>query len=256
MAGDALGDRMKEQYENRTRYYLPRRTFTIVRLDGRGFHNYTRGLERPYDTVLMDDMDLTAYYLCTNIQGACMAYTQSDEISLLLTDFDTPQTQAFFDGNLQKLVSVTSSMATAHFNEQRLLTFLYNDEGNRGRLPAEEVDWREFKWAQFDSRVFTIPDRTEVINYFIWRQQDATRNSVSSLARCYYSHNEVQGKNSSVLQEMLMKDHDINWSACLPGFLRGRVCINYNDDSSVISEVPPIFTQERSYLEELIPDYR
>ena len=113
---DDLGKRMKEQYEQRTRTYLPRRTYTIIRLDGKAFHTYTRGMARPFDQDFMRVMDETTKYLCENIQGCVMGYTQSDEISLLLTDFTTITTDAWFDGQVQKIVSVAASMATAKFN--------------------------------------------------------------------------------------------------------------------------------------------
>ena len=117
---DSLGDRMKADYESRTRYLLPRRTFMLVRVDGRSFHSYTKNCARPYDEGLMADMDETALALCAELTGARLAFTQSDEIQVLLTDFDTPQTEAFFDGNLQKICSIAASIATARFNQARL----------------------------------------------------------------------------------------------------------------------------------------
>ena len=116
---DSLGDRMKDHYENRTRYLLPRRTYTILRIDGKAFHAYTKDCERPYDSFFSEDMDFTAVTLCKQIEGTQIAYIQSDEISILLTDFADNQTQAWFDGNLQKLVSISASIATAHFNSFR-----------------------------------------------------------------------------------------------------------------------------------------
>src|SRR5262249_45011362 len=116
---DALGDRMKSQYENRAKTFLPRRTYTVIRIDGKAFHSYTRGLDRPYDQRLMDDMTATAGFLCQEIAGARLAYCQSDEISVILTDFDKVSTQAWFDGGAQKITSVSASLATAKFNELR-----------------------------------------------------------------------------------------------------------------------------------------
>src|SRR5512137_2136173 len=117
---DALGDRMKGQYEDRTRYSLPRRTFTIIRLDGKAFHTYTRGLKKPFDGDLFADIDTAIINMLPEIQGAVFAYTQSDEISVLLTDFATTQTDAWFDGNLQKMCSVAASIMTAQFNAARI----------------------------------------------------------------------------------------------------------------------------------------
>lgn len=201
---DALGDRMKKQYENRTKYFLPRRTYTIIRLDGKAFHTFTKGFKRPYDLDLMWCMDQTTQKLCENIQGVKLGYTQSDEISLLLTDFETPYTQAFFDGSIQKIASIAASMATAFFNQ--------------AMADKKLTD----KLAFFDARVFTIPDPIEVENYFIWRQQDCVRNSISMTAQSLYSHKELNGKNTSKMQDMCM-EKGVNWNNQPDGFKRGRM---------------------------------
>jgi len=227
---DTLGDRMKENYEDRTRIFLPRRTYTIIRIDGKAFHTYTKGLERPFDEKLINDMDETAMFLCKNIQGSKFAFVQSDEISILLTDFDDLTTDAWFDGNIQKMVSVSSSFATAKFNELR-----------PGKL------------AFFDSRVFTIPSNIEVENYFIWRQQDTTRNSISSVAQSLYSHKQLEGKNTNEQQEMIFQK-GINWNDYAPKYKRGRFIEkqNYEKDGATrtkwVSVEPPVFTQERMFL--------
>lgn len=184
---DSLGDRMKEQYENRTRYFLPRRTYTIIRVDGKAFHTLTKGFDKPFDNKLMTIMDAVAIKMCEEVQGAQFAYVQSDEISILLTDFNTPQTCAWFNGNIQKMSSVSAAIATAEFNN--LMS----------------------KTATFDSRVFTIPDPIEVENYFIWRQQDATRNSLQMATRAVFSHKECEGRNQSQMHDML-HTKNINWN--------------------------------------------
>lgn len=258
---DSLGDRMKHQYENRCRYLLPRRSYSIIRIDGKTFHSYTRGLDRPFDRRLMDDLAETARYLCENIQGAVLAYTQSDEISVLLTDFDTTQTEAWFDGNLQKIVSVAASLATARFNELRI-------EGV-DRYPTPSGGAR---LALFDARVFTIPDPVEVCNYFVWRQKDAVRNSISMAAQALYSHQELHQKNSGEMQEMLWA-RGVNWNDYDPRCKRGTVVepdvvvrpVIYTDrrtgevrtspavERRVWSVVPaPEFTKT-SYLQDVIP---
>lgn len=197
---DSLGDRIKNQYEDRTRYSLPRRTYTIIRLDGKAFHTFTKRFDKPYDNRITTWMDTTAFELCSEIQGVKFAYTQSDEISLLLTDFEGLQTQAWFDGNIQKIVSVAASIATAEFNRCRVSwNFETYQEGFTG------------KPAYFDARVFTIPDPIEVANYFIWRQQDAVRNSIQMLAQSLYSQKELQGKNCSQLQELTFQKGK-NWN--------------------------------------------
>lgn len=217
---DELGTRMKDDFENRSRILLPRRSYTIIRIDGKAFHTYTKGLTRPFDDALMDDMDSTAKYLCENISGARFAYVQSDEISILITDSENEGTQAWFDNNLQKMCSVSASMATRSFNEARLL--LRNT--NEG-----------MKWAEFDSRVFQIPSRSEVANYFIWRQQDATRNSIQSVAQSLYKHQELNGKNTNELQEMIFKK-GINWNEYAAKYKRGRM-ISKEKDRKVICDL-------------------
>jgi tRNA(His) guanylyltransferase len=224
MKKDDLGNRMKERYEDRTRFFLPRRTYTILRLDGKAFHSLTKGFERPFDKDLMAMMDRTAITLCEQIQGAALAYTQSDEISLILTDFTTPQTEAWMNSNIQKIVSISASIATMAFNKQMLTKGLddyMTHQFTKGKYYNKSG---EIKDAMFDSRVFTIPDRTEVINYLIWRQQDAVRNSIQAAAQSVYSQKQLHGKNTNELQEMLFQK-GINWNDYKSGEKRGRAII-------------------------------
>jgi tRNA(His) 5'-end guanylyltransferase len=232
---DSLGDRMKIFYENRTRFFLTRRTYTIIRVDGKAFHSYTRGLAKPFDEKFVNDMDETACYMCKNIQGAKFAFVQSDEISILLTDFEGLSTDAWFDGNIQKMASVSASLATAKFNELR-----------------------PNKIALFDSRVFVVPSDVEVENYFIWRQQDTERNSISSVAQSIFSHGDLKNKNTNEMQEMCFQK-GFNWNNLDPKLKRGRLIIkeNYEKDGATrtrwISSESPIFTQNREILSSLIP---
>ena len=116
MKKDNLGNRMKG-YKNISRNHLMRRTPVVIRLDGKAFHTFTRGMKKPFDNILMESMQETAKYLCENIQGCKIAYTQSDEISLLLVDYENLDTDAWFDNNIQKMVSISASMATLAFNK-------------------------------------------------------------------------------------------------------------------------------------------
>jgi tRNA(His) guanylyltransferase len=243
---DSLGDRMKEFYENRTRLHLPRRTFTVLRLDGKAFHSYTRGLIKPFDDPLMSDMDETARFLCKEIQGAKFAYVQSDEISIILTDFDSLNTDAWYDGNIQKMTSVSASLATGKFNELRSDRCLIDPR----RLPGRKL-------AFFDSRVFTIPSQTEVANYLVWRQQDTVRNSISAVAQFLYSHKELMGKSCDQMQEMIFQKGS-NWNDYAPRYKRGRAIAkeSYDKDGSQrtrwsIVDVP-IFTQDKEFLKKYI----
>jgi len=222
---DPLGDRMKDFYEDRTRYKLARRTNTIIRIDGKSFHTYTKGLKRPFDEGLMEDMNKTTEYLCQNTQGAKFGYVQSDEISILITDYDAIDTHAWFDGNLQKMASIAASLATAKFNQLRMARLAEDgcESSNglaSGLLNSDDVN--NFKLAMFDARVFQIPYQEEVINYFIWRQQDATRNSISSVAQSLYSAKELHGKKTSDMQEMIFQK-GINWNDFTPREKRGSI---------------------------------
>lgn len=226
---DALGNRMKEFYEDRTRIKLPRRTFTIIRVDGKAFHTYTKGLERPFDAGLIQDMNETAAYLCQNIQGAKLAYVQSDEISVIVTDFDDLGTHAWFDNNLQKMASVAASMATAKFNQLRMTRFCMNNIDPMASMASSLLNQtmspkeiENFKLAMFDARVFQIPFIDEVVNYLIWRQVDAVRNSISSVAQSMYSHRELNGKNTNDMQEMIFQK-GTNWNDYDPRLKRGGV---------------------------------
>lgn len=193
----ALGDRMKD-YEGITRTVLPRRAWTIMRLDGRNFHAWTRGLERPFSAELAAAIDATALALCEQVAGTVFAYTQSDEVSLLLTDFGKVGTQPWFGGSVQKMTSISASIATANFNAAM-----------PGRSPAH-----------FDSRVFTVPGSGEAANYFIWRQRDAVRNSVAMAAQSMFSHQSLHGVGVSAMQDR-MHEAGVNWNDYPARFKRG-----------------------------------
>jgi tRNA(His) 5'-end guanylyltransferase len=270
---DPIGDRMKSFYEDRTRYKLTRRTYTIIRIDGKSFSNYTKGLERPFDQGLIEDMNLTTAYLCKNIQGVKFGYVQSDEISLVLTDFDELGTHAWFDNNLQKMVSVAASMATAKFNQLRMARFARNSSIEPKYIGAPHVSHSEienFKLAMFDARVFQIPFIDEVENYFIWRQQDAVRNSISSVAQSLYSPRELNGVKTDQMQEMIFQK-GINWNDYDFRMKRGAVIGKVETTSIRTTQGPneevieteftrnkwqvietPTFTQDREFIKGLL----
>lgn len=235
MSAEKFGDRMK-QYENAYRIKLPRRLPVLLRIDGKAFHTYTRGMERPFDSDLTNAMWETAKYLCQNIMGAKVAYHQSDEISILLTNDDKLTTEAWFDNNLQKICSIAASLATAKFNETM-----------REKYPEKEL-------ALFDCRAWVLP-KDEVCNYFLWRQQDATKNSISMVAQAYFSANELYKKNGAMKQDMLM-EKGINWND-LGVWMKRGVCIvkeKYNKGESIrtrwaVDHETPVFSQDRNYIE-------
>lgn len=209
MADLSLGDRVKDYYESRTRYLLPRRTNIIIRIDGKSFSSWTRHLDKPFDIRFIRAMQNTALELCSQVQGCKLAYTQSDEISLWVTDYDTLETDCFFDGNIQKIASVTASIATARFNKAAV---------------NMAMDWRQQDLALFDSRVFSIPEVDEVLNYFVFRNNDCERNSIQSLARSKFSQKQLHKKDQKAMQEMLFSEYGINWSKhCTPEEKNGTV---------------------------------
>lgn len=260
---DQLGKRMKSQYEMRTRTYLPRRTYTIIRLDGKAFHTFTEHMERPYDLDFIRAMNETAKYLCQEIQGVQFGYAQSDEISLLLTDFAKDGTDAWFDGQVQKIVSISAAMATAKFNREMQKVYLKNVDYISSKDDA--TDLINEPLAFFDSRVYTIPDPTEVENYFIWRQKDATRNSLQMHAQSLYSHNELDGKSQADQHELIFKAGE-NWNNLPSGFKRGRTFRKYllvdMETPGGIKylgkewkELHMDFLKEREELTDMIPTY-
>jgi tRNA(His) 5'-end guanylyltransferase len=216
----ALGDRMKT-YEAVTRAVLPRRTYAVVRADGRSFHSYLRHAAKPFDGHVSAAMNAVAQALCEEMQGAVFAYTQSDEVSVLLTDFGSTHTQPWFGGVVQKMASIAASVATTAFNDAYPPARDWTGEGNT-------------RYATFDARVFTIPDPVEVANYMLWRQRDAVRNSISMAAQAVIPHKQLQGKNSGEMQEMLWSEHGINWNDYPAGVKRGRVCVRHTEEQDIV----------------------
>ena len=244
---DTLGTRIKENYENRTKQFLTRRVPTIIRLDGKAFHTYTKGLNKPFDDGLIADMQETTKFLCDNVQGCKLGYTQSDEITLVLTDYDNLQTNAWFDYNVQKMTSVSASIATAKFNQLRLQRHF-----NKSQKEVDVINKSNFfdydsvrvdnvgaqqKLAFFDSRVFQIGEKEEVVNSLIWRQQDAERNSIQMLAQSLYSQKQLHGKNTSVLQDMCWQKGQ-NWNDLDSSKKRGSLILKqiYVDDKKITKE--------------------
>lgn len=193
---DLFGDRMK-QYESINNTYLIPKLYTVIRLDGKAFSTYTKQFKKPFDNDLIKLMDETAIYLCSNIQGAKFAFVQSDEISIYISDNDSLEQQMWYKGNIQKIVSVSASMAAAKFNH---LMFI--------RKLAFNQDIFKIKLAEFDSRVFQVPNKEELVNVFLWRQQDCIRNSISSVAQNRFSPNELNKKSTKDMKEMLVEIND------------------------------------------------
>lgn len=265
---DSLGDRMK-CYENVTRNYLTRRVPVIIRVDGKAFHSFTRGFKKPFDGIFVKSMQETMKYLCENIQGCVLGYTQSDEITLVIIDYEKIESCAWFDNNIQKMASISASMATLAFNKYfSANVYKYiEDYKKEHQLIFIEEDNKYYntlidaikKGAMFDSRVFTLP-KEEVVNCVIWRQQDATRNSINSVGQANFSHKQLQNKSCNDVQDMLMSEKGINWNDYTTTLKRGSCCIKIpqkiNDGTKqesirnkwIIDNEIPIFTQDKEYI--------
>lgn len=227
-----LAERMKG-YEKRNRYYLQRRMPVILRLDMRAGHSFTRGFKRPFDEVFIKSMQNTAKYLCENIQNCKLSYQQSDEITLLLVDYDKLNTDCFFDYRVDKLCSIAASMATMVFNkffEKYVNEYRFSkwdgiskyEDGTWGYIQTllNAVD----KGAMFDARCFNIP-KEEVTNLCYWRQDDASRNSIQMVGQANFSHKELHKKSRNDIQDMLMTQKGINWNDFPTYQKRGSCCI-------------------------------
>lgn len=270
---DELGKRMKEFYEQVPKTRLMRRTPVALRIDGKAFHTFTRGFQKPFDAVLMTAMQNTMKYLCENIQGCVFGYTQSDEITLILIDYQKFTSSAWFDYEVQKMCSISASMATMAFNRffyEEMQDWYWEDPlVTHLKLPSKE-NLKEIynkaleKGAMFDSRCFNIP-KEEVANLIYWRQLDATRNSIQMVGQANFSHSELQGKSCNMIQDMLLTQKDINWNNFPIDCKRGAACIydNYQNPDSITNgdiikgwridrKMPIIKDENREYVEKYI----
>lgn len=263
MKRDSLGDRMKT-YEKVNRTYLTRRMPAIIRLDGKAFHSFTRNFCKPFDDVLVRTMQQTMKYLCENIQGCVFGYTQSDEISLVLVDYQNLDSSAWFDYNVQKMASISASMATLAFNRFFNLQILVLEEAltDNDTISDANLDYLEVlkraadKGAFFDARVFNIP-KEEVTNCILWRQNDATRNSIESVGQAHFSQKQLNKKTCNMIQDMLFTEYNINWND-LPAYLkRGSACLKRLEENGhrkwfIDLEMPILKGDGREYLDSLV----
>lgn len=220
MDNSDLAKRMKEYYEKIPKTKLMRRCPVIIRCDGKAFHTFTRGFQRPFDEVLIKTMQETTKYLCENIQGCVLGYTQSDEISLVLVDYKRFETSAWFDYEIQKMCSITASMATMAFNK-----FMHKNIADiiwKGKYTTIYDDALK-KGAMFDARVFNIP-KEEVANCIYWRQLDASRSSIQMVGQANFSHKELQNKSCNDIQDMLMTQKGVNWND-FPTYQKRGSCV-------------------------------
>lgn len=218
-----LADRMKS-YESvwHEKFLIPRMP-VIIRVDGRAFHSKLRKEARPFSQKFATYMDIVAMDMIEDIQNARFAYIQSDEVSLLLIDYNRFDSQQWFGGNKEKMVSISASIASTSLSFRMKRCFL------------------------FDSRVFNLPER-EVVNYFIWRQQDATRNSIQMVARSLYSHKQLFNKNTDEQQEMIFQKGE-NWNDYPAYWKRGRI---FAKDGELTDDDIPVFSKNREYIEKFM----
>lgn len=242
-------------YEEATGHQLLRRMPVIIRVDGKAFHTLTKQItpdkdptsEHGFSVRMHNLMNNVSVRMWQNIQNAVMTYTQSDEISILLKDWTNLETQQWFDGKVQKIASVSAALATAHFNKLWLDMFGIS-ESEKHNLPL------------FDARVFNVPI-DDVVNYFIWRQKDAMRNSINFIARKHFSHKQLHGVN---IKDTLAMLHDVgvDWNARPLWEQRGS-CVVRNPLSTyepwrsdvapyLIDDNIPVFTEDREYITEFL----
>lgn len=255
---DDLGMRMKENYENVSKTRLVRRMPVAIRIDGKAFHTFTRGFKKPFDWILIESMQETAKYLCENIQGCVFGYTQSDEITLILVDYDKLETCAWFDYEVQKLCSIAASMATMKFN--KVFDEKTNDYWFPQRYNIAEVKVREYwsalrksaeKGAMFDARCFNIP-KEEVTNLIYWRQLDATRNSIQMVGQANFSHKQLHGLSCNDIQNKLLTEKNINWNDFPIVAKRGTAILKGKDGWYLDSAMPILKGELREYVDKLI----
>lgn len=247
MIRDALGDRMKNNYEDRSKTKLTRRTPVIIRLDGKAFHTFTRGFKKPFDEIMIKTMQQTMQYLCENIQGCILGYTQSDEITLVLVDYKKLNSDAWFDYEVQKIVSISAAMATLAFNKY------YGT--NIAEMTETIEDFKKYATkldkALFDSRAFNIP-KEEVANCVLWRQLDAERNSVNSVAQSLFSHKELQGLNLKDTMAKIEQEKGIIWGELPTVQKRGSCCIKKDEKWIIDGDIPRFIDEGRDYIEKLV----
>ena len=259
---DELGKRMKTYYEQIPQSKLMRRCPVCIRIDGKAFHSYTRGFQKPFDSNLVKTMQDTMKYLCENIQGCVCAYQQSDEITLILVDYKKLDSSAWFDYEVQKICSIAASMATMAFNKYfsdnvenlcfNTKEFMSNEEFDK----MFDIYESKVGKAMFDARCFNIP-KEEVTNLIYWRQLDATRNSIQMVGRSKFSHKQLDNKSCSDIQNMLMNEYQINWND-IPTYLkRGSCCIKDTTEDGrgnwkIDLDIPIFKGEGREYIDKLV----
>lgn len=257
MDNSSIGNRMKN-YEAVSDIRLVNRMPIILRIDGRAFHTFTRGLKKPFDEVFVKTMQETMQKLCENIDSCVLGYTQSDEISLLLVNYDILERTPWFDNRIQKICSIASSIAVYWFVRQfreNAAPYLDGEDGKYSDILKKKIDTP----VQFDCRAFNIP-KEDVTNNFYWRQLDASRNSILSVGYANFSTEELHGKNCNEVQDMLHEQRGINWNDLPTHLRRGSCCKKVTKSINGVErhiweidkEIPTFKGDGREYIEKLI----
>lgn len=247
-------DKRMKRYEEASDIVLTRRMPVILRFDGAHFHTFTKGFKKPFDEILMKTMQDTMIDLCKNIQGAVFGYTQSDEITIVLIDYQTLETDAWFDYRLEKMCSHGASMASRFFNKH----FIENVEAVHGNISALSIEdarqyviyKRRYFGADFDCRAYNVP-KEDVCNCVLWRQKDASKNSIQALAQSLYSAAELKGVSCEALKSKMLNEKGIDWEALNTSKKHGTACRKQNKIWTLDLDMPRLQTN-REYVENLI----
>lgn len=234
MENDDLGNRMK-QYESKEDSILIQGLPIVIRLDGRAFHSFTHGLKRPFDDDFRSLMVETTRKLVEET-NAVVGYTQSDEISLILL----PETQQYFGGRVNKINSLLGAFASVWFNH------FYQE--NWFKFP--NVPGNVLRKAYFDCRCFNVPTLNEAANHMLWREIDATKNSISAAAQAYFSPTQLDKLNSKQKQELLFQEKQINWNDYptmhKKGVYLSRQRVKHKFSLEEIEKLPPMHNARKN----------
>lgn len=196
-----------EYYRSLTDYKLMPNSYVLVMVDGHCFSKLIKNkFDKPFDDLFINMMNETAMYLCENIQGAKFAYTQSDEISILITDFDTPKTDSFFSFRLCKMQSLIAAMATAKFNQ--MYAKLANDYKG---FDLKKFDMKEYPTYTFDCKVWTVPNANDAYAWFLYRQTDCIKNSKAQTAQTFIPHDTLKHLNADEMINLCKETKGIDW---------------------------------------------
>lgn len=239
-----IAERMKE-YESVTNDSLMKRTPVIIRLDGVAFHTFTKGFKKPFDDIISNMMQYVCIKLKEKVNNVVLMYSQSDEISILLNDWEDVNKDCWFGNRIQKLCSVTASYATMYANQYLLETLSQSKNTEEASLLVTKVGK-----VAFDCRVFNLPTN-DVTNYFIWRQKDAIRNSKSALGQAYFTHKELKGVKADEVVQMVKDKTDIDWNT-LPLYQKYGFCLYKTEDKLSIDTEIPLFVEDREYVEKYL----